>query len=603
MRRVGRSAGAALLALISSAGLLGGCAGGLGSVGGFGGAGEPSLAGGYLSGRFAARHNAVDEAAAAYARATRQAPYDADLLRSAFVYHLLAGDYDAALSFAERSYGAREPSEAPLERMLLAAAALREGAYAEARTLLDDPMEGVYVAAAARVVRVWTVYGELGADAALGELDAMGREAYRGLNVYHRALLLERAGRPFEAQAAFEATIAGVASQASRVSYGHFLERAGFVAEARVYYEEIARGGGVLVRAAELGLARLDGGGAPPAAPSPAEASALALADVAASVYQSRLQTMAAYREETPRLEAPLALARTALFLDPKEPSALYLSGAAYETFGLTERAMKAYGRIDPMSAFYEAARISMAETLSADERGEEAIRSLAKAVKSQPDSHRARLALANLYISEERIEEAEDAFAVAIAEADAAGERVWSYYLSRGAARLDAGDWPRAEEDLKRAVALGPEEPFALNYLGYSWAERGENLDEAFAMLEKALSLRPGDGAIVDSVGWAHYQLGRYEEALAYLERAARLVPDDATVTDHLGDVYWKLGRDLEARYEWRRALDLDPNEKLEAQLREKLEKGLVEPTAGAAPVGDAPAADTPSDDEAAAQ
>ena len=139
-------------------------------------------------------------------------------------------------------------------------------------------------------------------------------------------------------------------------------------------------------------------------------------------------------------------------------------------------------------------------------------------------------------------------------------------------------------EDDLKKAVALAPEEATTLNYLGYSWAERGENLEEAFRLIEKAVELEPGSGAITDSLGWAHYQRGDYEIAVGHLETAASLEPSDPTITDHLGDVYWRLGRPIEAKYEWRRVLELDAPEKLRAEVQRKLEKGL-EPLSDAAP------------------
>ncbi|MEX0645890.1 MAG: tetratricopeptide repeat protein, partial [Parvularculaceae bacterium] len=154
--------------------------------------------------------------------------------------------------------------------------------------------------------------------------------------------------------------------------------------------------------------------------------------------------------------------------------------------------------------------------------------------------------------------------------------EDAWRYYVARGGSLLELGRWPEAESDLKRAVEIAPEEPAALNYLGYSWAERGVNLEEAFSLIEKAVALQPESGAIIDSLGRAHYQLGRYAKAVGHLEEAVRLEPGDPTITDHLGDVYWRLGRETEARYQWRRALTLDPPEKLKASVEIKIDRGL---------------------------
>ena len=115
------------------------------------------------------------------------------------------------------------------------------------------------------------------------------------------------------------------------------------------------------------------------------------------------------------------------------------------------------------------------------------------------------------------------------------------------------------------------------LNFLAYSWVERGINLDEGFDMLNRAVELEPESGAIIDSLGWAYYQLGDYEEALPHLERAFQLNPWSWEIAEHVGDVYWQLGREREAVYFWERALDLpDIPEDHVTAIAVKLEDGL---------------------------
>src|SRR5690606_33991930 len=135
-----------------------------------------------------------------------------------------------------------------------------------------------------------------------------------------------------------------------------------------------------------------------------------------------------------------------------------------------------------------------------------------------------------------------------------------WTLFYFRGIAYERAKQWDKAEADLLQALALFPEQPHVLNYLGYSWVDQGMHLDEAMDMIARAVELRPNDGYIVDSLGWAHYRLGNYEEAVRELERAVELRPEDPVINDHLGDAYWKVGRRLEARFQWAHARDLDP-------------------------------------------
>ena len=160
----------------------------------------------------------------------------------------------------------------------------------------------------------------------------------------------------------------------------------------------------------------------------------------------------------------------------------------------------------------------------------------------------------------------------------DEPGPQHWSVYYFRGIAFERAGRWENAEPDFRKALRFQPEQAAVLNYLGYSLIEKRLNLTEAFEMVEKAVGLRPNDGYIVDSLGWGHYQLGRYEEAAKLLERAAGLRPEDPVINDHLGDALWRVGRRLEAKFQWQYALDSNPTDSDAEKIRKKLIEGLPE-------------------------
>ncbi len=203
------------------------------------------------------------------------------------------------------------------------------------------------------------------------------------------------------------------------------------------------------------------------------------------------------------------------------------------------------------------------------------------KAMSAQaPKRIGAELQLGDLLRSKKRFTEAVAAYdeAVRRAEAEKMPER-WTLFYDRGVALERAHQWPRAEADLLHALKLKPDQPLVLNYLGYSWIDRGENLDRGLKMIEKAVALRPDDGYIIDSLGWAHYRMGDYAGAVQYLETAVEKVPEDPTINDHLGDAYWQTGRLVEARYQWRRALQFGPEEKEIKPIEAKLERGLTTP------------------------
>jgi Flp pilus assembly protein TadD len=148
--------------------------------------------------------------------------------------------------------------------------------------------------------------------------------------------------------------------------------------------------------------------------------------------------------------------------------------------------------------------------------------------------------------------------------------------HYTRGIAQHKLSNWSAAEADFRSALALKPDQPQVLNYLGYSLVERNEKLGEALGMIETAAAARPDNGAIIDSLGWVMFQLGNYEDAVDHLELAASLEPVDPVINDHLGDGYWAVGRKTEARFQWQRALSLDPDQTEAARIRAKLERGL---------------------------
>ena len=104
------------------------------------------------------------------------------------------------------------------------------------------------------------------------------------------------------------------------------------------------------------------------------------------------------------------------------------------------------------------------------------------------------------------------------------------------------------------------------------------QNLDEAIKMVEKAVDLRPNDGYIVDSLGWAFYQLRDFDQAVAQLERAVDLRAGDAIINQHLGDAYWRSGRKLEAKFQWQHAKDSEPTGAELVSIEDRLKNGLPE-------------------------
>jgi Flp pilus assembly protein TadD len=209
-------------------------------------------------------------------------------------------------------------------------------------------------------------------------------------------------------------------------------------------------------------------------------------------------------------------------------------------------------------------------------DRSNESQAMLREIAAEHPDDPDPLSELGDILRRREKYVEAVAAYDQAIARIGALQPRHWRLLYARGIALERSKQWPRAEADFLQALEFEPDEPFVLNYLGYSWVEQGKNLDKAEEMIRKAVELRPSDGYIVDSLGWVLYRLGRHEEAVVHLERAAELKPEDPVINDHLGDAYWAVGRQREARYQWQTALASDPEPELKTAIEQKLEQRL---------------------------
>ena len=144
----------------------------------------------------------------------------------------------------------------------------------------------------------------------------------------------------------------------------------------------------------------------------------------------------------------------------------------------------------------------------------------------------------------------------------------------SRGVAFERIDEWDKAEKDLLASLEISPDQPYVINYLAYSWIEKGKKIKESLNMLKKANKLKQNDPYIIDSLGWALIKLKRFEESKDYLQLAVRLMPADPIVNDHYGDVLWKNGKKIQARYYWKYVLNL---EKTEDDLRKKIKKKLI--------------------------
>ena len=531
--------------------------------------------GSYLAGRHAQQQHDYGAAAKYFGQALAQDPSDYELMNKTFLFELSEGRMDTAKELAARIN--RIDATSPLPNLVLVLERLKSGDFAgadgEAQNLPHDGIHRFMTP----LVQAWTKVGVGQHAAALEALTPLRQvQGFSPLADFHAGLIEDLAGRTSEAEADYKK----VAQPNSRANWrsvetlGGLYERSGRADEAKTLYQRFLAENpdSDLATAA---LARIAAGEKPgPRVGGPADGAAEALFDLASVLDQN----------ETADLS--LIYARLAVSLKSPFPLAQLLVADILESEHRSAEALAIDQAIPRQSPYSWSARLRAASNLETLDRTDEAIAELKAMAAERPDRPDALIQLGDVFRAKNRFTEAVEAYDGAIQRIPKPEARHWGVFYSRGVALERSGQWPRAEADLLRALELQPEQPLVLNYLGYSWVDKGVKLTEAMRMIQRAVELRPNDGYIVDSLGWAFYRLGNYTQAAQQLEHAVELHPQDPTINDHLGDAYWQLGRVVEARNQWRRALQFGPEADEIKTIEAKLDKGLAKPAPVAATV-----------------
>ncbi len=528
------------------------------------------LAGPYLAARMATVENDFRAAARYFVMASAQDPQDVYLQDSALVALASAGDVDQAVAMAERLFDEDRPTELAglLRRAQLVRAEdwqgvvdLIDATHAPDVPLDQDLMDGT--------IRAWALLGAGRATDAIAAFEAMAANADLAPIVnYHLALARALAG-DYEA-----ADRLIVQSEAS----GHLM---GLTARVQIL-SQLDRGDEALALLSQIeGLEaepqllalrqRLEQGQPVPfdVVGGPADGIAHLLLSFASALSSS------------PDPE-PLALihARLASWIAPQNPEARLTTAQLLQDrqqFDLAEAEFDAVRRMGEMRPQAELSRI---DALSRAQRPAEAERAALALTAAYPGLAQSWIALGDVTRQQEKYAEAIPSYDRALdLLADAPPEARWFPLYARGISLERVGQFDRAEADLLAALEIRPDQASLLNYLGYSWIDRNQNLDRALDMIKRAVELSPGDGYILDSLAWAYFRLGRYQEAVAPMEQSIATMAADPLVNDHLGDIYWMVGRHREAQIQWQRALSLEPSESGEVdadRIRAKLDRGL---------------------------
>lgn len=532
-----------------------------------------SYPGAYLAGRIAEIDNNLPVAIAYYRQALVYDPSNRSMKRDLLLSYLTNGQLDEALPFARSLKN--EPDVERFSRVVLAIKAFNDKHYRTARTNLKLTQQSEMDRLATGLMSAWTFVGEgrpKDALAAVKKLD--GPVWYDLFKTYTSALIADSAGQTKTADKLYAQALAdkdgGSAApdtyERILYSYASFKQRQGDKEGAIKLVEDGEKilSGRVILREVREKLEK--GEKLEPQVHSPQQGAAEVLYSLGTAINRGGAEAFATI------------YLQMAAELRKDNDATLFQLGDIAAKLRQPEKAIQYYSRVADKSPYKRDAEMQLSLNLAETGKTDEAIEHLKNNLRQRDKDNRSYLALGGVYAQKEDWGNAAKTYDQAVAEIKTPQRNDWPVFYQRGIAYERLKEWDKAEPNFRKALELYPNQPQVMNYLGYSWVDRGQNLKEALQMIRQAVEMRPQDGYIVDSLGWAYYKLGRYDEAVVELEKAVKLRPEDPTINDHLGDAYWQAGRGLEATFQWNHAIAGKPEPAELAKIEKKLKHGLTQ-------------------------
>lgn len=525
-----------------------------------------SPSGNYLAGRLAGKNRDNAQAAEFYGRTLRTDPDNNIILERTFLLELSAGNIEQAEGLAKRVVN--QDARNRLARIVLGLRDFKAKRYEAARANWKSAALGSIGKLTSAMLTAWSYAAQNKTDEAISALDDLANtESFAIYRIFHGALIADL-GRDEERAKEFYEKAYESAGSSLRVvqAYGNYLQRRGETDKAREIYQTYAKSTNEHPLILDV-IKGIDDG----------RDVAAMIPDARTGAAESLFGLASALADES---GVDFAIVYSNLTLDLKAdfPIAATLLGDIYEDAKLYEQAINTYRAVPGNSPLQLNARIQTALNLNDLERLDEARAVLDAVIEENPNRYQPKFTMANILRGHSEFAEAAEYYSKAIDLLDKIEERHWTVFYFRGICYERSKQWHKAEADFLKALDLHPDQPLVLNYLGYSWIEKRHNLDEAIKMIRKAVELRPNDGYIVDSLGWAYYQMKDYDQAVKELERAVELRPEDPVINDHLGDAYWMVGRRIEAVFQWTHARDFKPEPEYLERILLKLEHGLLD-------------------------
>ncbi len=267
--------------------------------------------------------------------------------------------------------------------------------------------------------------------------------------------------------------------------------------------------------------------------------------------------------------EIALLFASLATYSNPQYDIPKILMGNILDSKELYREANEIYAQISAEQPNYFIAQFQIAKNLIALKSYSEAEAILRKLIRQSPQNHDLYTNLGEIMRFTKRYHDAIIYYQNAIdLYPEKYKDQSWLILLAQAAAYDASGDKENTEKILRDILEMHPNY-LVKNHLGYTLVRNQKNMDEAFELIIDAYNEAPNEGSVIDSLGWALYQIGYYQQAVKYLEQASDLSPSEAIIYDHLGDAYWEVGRKNEAVFQWNHALSTrDDSEEIDREL-----------------------------------
>ncbi|MEX3007907.1 tetratricopeptide repeat protein [Hoeflea sp. TYP-13] len=533
-----------------------------------------SFAGALLAGRTAEADRDTQTAIDLYRKALEYESDNSDIKQRLMVLLFNNGDFDEGVLLANGLKG--DPVIESTARLALGIDAIRKREFTSAQTLLDQSSVSDLERLLHGLLKGWAYYGDGKGEKAQETIDALqGPEWYGIFKTFHSAALQEALGNKGQARRLYTAVITDQNSAGTAPDTYIRAAMSLAVLEARdgnrqKALDALATGTAFAPGYAPLKTLRMrieEDNPPRPEIRNASEGASAVLYTIGSALNRSGAEDI---------VSLYLNFARA---LDPKNAATLVMLGSLAENLRNPEKAIAIYESVPEDSIMHRVSELQLGLNLADLGRLEEAKKHLKNLIKEDPSDMRSYIAYGSVLSDAKAYREMADNYDMAVKAIGVLPDRShWNVYYQRGIAYERLKEWEKAEPNFKRALELYPNQPQVMNYLGYSWIDMNIHLDEGMDLIREAVRLRPNDGYIVDSLGWAYYRLGDYENAVAELERAVEIRPGDPTINDHLGDAYWRAGRKIEARYQWERSLTMEPELSEIPKIKTKIDKGLPE-------------------------